>query len=205
MYAPQHRPSLKIDLIVEEELVLVTTNPEARLLDNIDHVHVDWGPDFALRYGIGFPEATPSLFVNLGPLGLDYILSAGGSGYFRMHAVQSHMASGRLHLVPAAPQFSYPVYAVYSANADDAVFGRLWPVCAPSRPHVSNSSEFAGRRHGGRTIAPSWLEFADQVLVCEQSTPLTPRPASARRVVSPFLRFAFAFCEARRVTAGSPL
>ena len=28
MYAPQHRPGLKIDLLMEEELVLVTTNPD---------------------------------------------------------------------------------------------------------------------------------------------------------------------------------
>src|SRR6185437_415364 len=33
MYAPQHRPGLKIDLIMEEELVFVTTNPETRLSD----------------------------------------------------------------------------------------------------------------------------------------------------------------------------
>lgn len=30
MYAPPHRPGLKIDLLLEEELVLVTTDPAAR-------------------------------------------------------------------------------------------------------------------------------------------------------------------------------
>ena len=68
MYAPQHRPGLKIDLLMEEELVFVTTNPEASLLDDTEYVHVDWGPDFALHHGMRFPEATPSVFVNLGPL-----------------------------------------------------------------------------------------------------------------------------------------
>ena len=123
MYAPQHRPGLKIDLLMEEKLVLVTTDPEARLLQDTDYVHVDWGPDFALHHGMSFPEAAPGLFVNLGPLALSYVLSAGGAGYFRMRAVQPHMASGQLHLVPGMPQFSYPVYAVHSANADDAVLG----------------------------------------------------------------------------------
>jgi hypothetical protein len=37
MYAPQHRPGLKIDLLMEEELVLVTTNPEAPPLARIMH------------------------------------------------------------------------------------------------------------------------------------------------------------------------
>ena len=122
MYAPQHRPGLKINLLLEEELVFVTTSPEMRP-DDTDYVHVDWGPDFMLRHGVSFPDAAPGLFVNLGPLGLEYILAAGGSGYFRMHAVQPHITSGLLHLVPGAPRFSYPVYAVHSANADDAVLG----------------------------------------------------------------------------------
>lgn len=123
MYAPQHRPGLKIDLLMEEELVLVTTNPEADPLDDMDYVHADWGRDFVLHHGMSFPETRPSLFVNLGPLGLSYILSAGGSGYFRKRAVLPHIASGRLHLVPGAPQFSYPVYVVHGANADDDVLG----------------------------------------------------------------------------------
>ena len=123
MYAPQHRPGLKIDLLMEEKLVLVTTNPEARLLDDTDYVHVDWGPDFALHHGMNFPDVAPDLSFDLGPLALSYVLAAGGSGYFRMSAVQPHIAAGQLHLVPEMPQFSYPVYAVQSANADETVVG----------------------------------------------------------------------------------
>jgi DNA-binding transcriptional LysR family regulator len=123
MYAPQHRPGLKIDLLLEERLVLVTTNPEARLSDDEDYVYVDWGPDFVRHHGTSFPDVAPGLFVGLGPLALDYVLAAGGAGYFRMRAIQPHLASGRLHLVPGMPEFSYPVYAMYSANADDAVVG----------------------------------------------------------------------------------
>ena len=72
---------------------------------------------------MSFPETTSSIFVNLGPLALSYILSAGGSGYFRMRAILPHLTSGRLHLVPGMPQYSYPIYAVHSANADDEILG----------------------------------------------------------------------------------
>jgi len=123
MYAPQHRPGLKIDLLMEEELVLVTTNPEARFMDGADYVYMDWGPDFTLHHGMNFPDVAPDLFMDLGPLALSYILSAGGSGYFRMSAVRAHLESGQLHLVPEMPQFSYPVYAVQSASADETVIG----------------------------------------------------------------------------------
>ena len=118
MYAPQHLPGLAIDLLTEEKLVLVTSNPEGRLLDGADYVYMNWGPDFEHHHGLNFPDIRPDLFIDLGPLALSYVLSTGGSGYFRMSAVQPYITSGRLHLVPGAPQFSYPVYAVHSVNAD---------------------------------------------------------------------------------------
>jgi DNA-binding transcriptional LysR family regulator len=123
MYAPPHRPGLKIDLLMEEELVLVTSDPEKRHLDDTDYVYADWGPEFARLHATTFPDMVPGLFIGLGPLALDYVLSAGGTGYFRKGAVQPHIASGRLHLVPGMPGFSYPVYATYSASSDDTVVG----------------------------------------------------------------------------------
>lgn len=123
MHAPQQLPGLKIDLLLEEKLVLVTSDPEARFMDGTDYLYIDWGPDFTIQHGMNFPDVSPDLFVDLGPLALSYVLSAGGSGYFRMSAVQSHLATGALHLVPEMPQFSCPVYAVHSANADMAIVG----------------------------------------------------------------------------------
>jgi DNA-binding transcriptional LysR family regulator len=117
MYAPQHRPGLRIDLLMEEELALATTDPG----QGLDYVHVDWGPDFQLHHGVSFPDTVPGMFTNLGPLALNYVLAAGGSGYFRMQVLQPHLEAGRLQLVRGAPRFSYPVYAVSSANADAGV------------------------------------------------------------------------------------
>ena len=122
MYAPQHRPGLTIDRLMEEKLVLVTSTPEERPSSTkTDYVHVDWGPDFSLHHGVNFSKSKPGLFVNLGPLGLSYVLAKGGSGYFRMRAVRPHLKAGKLRLVPRSPEYSYPIYVVYSDNADDSV------------------------------------------------------------------------------------
>ena len=59
MYAPQHRPGLKIDLLLEEKLVLVTTQPGAVPTGDGGYVHVDWGPDFALHHAMNFSERFP--------------------------------------------------------------------------------------------------------------------------------------------------
>ena len=119
VYAPHQRPGLKIELLIEDKLVLVTTSRKRRAPPATDYVFVDWGPDFIARHNMAFPElANAGTFVGLGPLGLQYILEAGGSGYFRLNAVQPHLESGRLRLVAGATQFTYPAYAVYSESAD---------------------------------------------------------------------------------------
>jgi DNA-binding transcriptional LysR family regulator len=120
LYAPRHRAGLNIELLAEERLVMVTTPPASGGEAEPSYVHVDWGPEFALRQGAGSAGRPDSgVFVGFGPLGLGYILEAGGAGYFRMGAVQPHLEDGRLTLVPGAPEFLYPAYAVH-AEAGDA-------------------------------------------------------------------------------------
>lgn len=123
IYAPQHRPGLKIDLLMEEKLVLVTAQAGSVEVGGSGYVHVDWGPDISLYQTENFSQEAPALSVDLGPLALSYILAMGGSGYFRMSAVEQHLKSGQLRLAGGAPQFSYPVYVVYTGSADDAVLG----------------------------------------------------------------------------------
>src|SRR3954452_24852325 len=56
MYAPHHRPGLKIDLLMEEKLVLLTTKPGKAPTGDDGYVHVDWGSDFALHHAMNFSE-----------------------------------------------------------------------------------------------------------------------------------------------------
>jgi len=120
MYAPQYRPGARVELLLEEKLVLVTTEAHGKTVEPDSYVYVDWGQDFAHHHELSFPEDNnPGLFVGLGPLALTYILEAGGAGYFRQRVVAPYIASGKLHLVTGAPSFFYPVYAVCSAQADD--------------------------------------------------------------------------------------
>lgn len=118
LYAPYHRPDVEIAPLLNEELIAVTTNLNDRALSDSNYVYVDWGPDFANHHDTAFPGLKESsTFVDLGPLGLRYILEAGGSGYFRTRAVQRFIEEGRLFPVQDAPTFSYSVYAAYSRKA----------------------------------------------------------------------------------------
>jgi DNA-binding transcriptional LysR family regulator len=119
LYAPQHRPGIKVELLMKEKLVLVTTARSKTERSAGDYIYIDWGPDFAAHHNLTFPErSNPGTYVGLGPLGLQYILKVGGSGYFRAQAVAPHLRKRRLRLVRGAPEFLYPAYAVYSEDAD---------------------------------------------------------------------------------------
>jgi DNA-binding transcriptional LysR family regulator len=154
VYAPQQRPGLRIELLIEEKLVLVTTSRH-KSPQQADYVYVDWGPEFAAQHSLAFPElASAGVSASLGPLGREYLLAAGGSGYFRLDVVRSHLESGRLHLVPGAPEFLYPAYAVYAETADPKV-----------------GSALAGLRHAAGSHSNKQT----------RSKPRKRRPAAARR------------------------
>ncbi len=129
LYAPKLLPGFRVELLAEEQLVLVRTR-DAEASSTADYVYVDWGPLFAAQHDSGSAAfGEPGLLVGLGPLGLSYILRAGGMGYFRKGVIAPHIEAGELELVPGAPEFTYPAYAVYpeagEARADiqDALRG----------------------------------------------------------------------------------
>ncbi|WEK50879.1 MAG: LysR family transcriptional regulator [Candidatus Kaistia colombiensis] len=139
IYAPPSRPGLRTDLLLDERLVFATTDPTFESINSPSFVAVDWGEDFKSAFASGFPNAVgPGLSFDLGPLALSYVLAAGGSGYFRLLAVEPHLASGKLHLVPGMPQFSYPIHVVSSVDADHALLG----------PALAALREIAVAKHG---------------------------------------------------------
>jgi DNA-binding transcriptional LysR family regulator len=148
VYAPQQKPGLKIELLIEEKLVLVTTSRRGGAQRDADYVFVDWGPEFTTQHNLSFPElSNASTFVGLGPLGLRYILEAGGSGYFRLHTVEPYLEQGRLRLVAGAAAIAYPAYAVYSEGADPKT---LTPALAGLR-HVAGIVDGASKASAGNT------------------------------------------------------
>jgi LysR family transcriptional regulator, flagellar master operon regulator len=158
VYAPHQRPGLKIELLIEEKLVLVTTSRRGQTPKSSDYVFVDWGADFAARHNLAFPElSSAGTFVGLGPLGLQYILQAGGTGYFRSNVVQRYLKNGRLRLVPGAAEISYPAYAVYSDSADARV---VTPALVGLRHVAASAARDRGARGAGRARRSSSVATA---------------------------------------------
>lgn len=124
LYSPHRRAGIETTLLLEEELVAVSTTPGRAHLDVTDYVYVDWGPDFRAKHDRAFPELRDaSTVIALGPLALRYVLAIGGAGYFRTRAVEPHLASGALHRVDGAPMFSYSVHAAFSRRTNPELLG----------------------------------------------------------------------------------
>jgi DNA-binding transcriptional LysR family regulator len=124
LYSGQRRPGVENTIVLQEQLVAVSDRPNAEL-DVDNYIYVDWGPEFRAQHDQALPELrNAGLIVDLGPLALRYLIKLGGCGYFRTRAVEPHLKSGALHLVPEAPQFSYSLYAAYSRELDPEL--RVW-------------------------------------------------------------------------------
>jgi DNA-binding transcriptional LysR family regulator len=125
LYNPPQRPELVAELLAEEKLILVTSADDGTL-DPEHYIYVDWGEGFAANHQAAFPElGSPRVSISHGPLALNYLLSVGGSGYFRVSAARPFLAEGRLQRVAQAPEFSHSIYTVYSTRRDDRLVNRV--------------------------------------------------------------------------------
>jgi DNA-binding transcriptional LysR family regulator len=119
MYSPQARPGLRVEPLLEERLVMVSTRADPPPEPGRDYIYVDWGPEFFAQHSLAFPNFSgAALTVNVGWLGLLQILRYGGSGYFPARLLVEHEAAGRIHRVPQAPEFRQPAYLCFPAKSD---------------------------------------------------------------------------------------
>jgi LysR family transcriptional regulator, flagellar master operon regulator len=123
MYTPQHRPGLNVEILCEEDLVLVSTDPNESGQIGSTYIYVDWGPEFHAKHQSSFPEFIgPGLSANVGWLALQHVLHSGGSGYFPERLVSNYLRAGRLHRISDAPFFRLPVHVVYPSDRDKDMF-----------------------------------------------------------------------------------
>lgn len=119
MYTPEHRPALAVERLFDESLVLVTSDP-ARPWPDPGYIHVDWGAEFHIQFGARFPGLDTSARVaNIGWLGMQLILSSGGSGYFPERMVRTLINQGRLWRMDESPLIHLPAYMVYPLDRED--------------------------------------------------------------------------------------
>jgi len=123
LYTPQLRPGLVVKPVIEEELIMVASwpNPDLRDLGG-RYAFIDWGPEFVHAHSLHLPKLTnPGLTLALGALGAEFIARRHFAAYLPARYVKRLVDSGRLHYVPDAPAFPYPVWSVWRVDMDAEV------------------------------------------------------------------------------------
>ncbi|WP_304413522.1 LysR family transcriptional regulator [Cellvibrio sp. pealriver] len=132
VYRPEYLPGLKIELLLEEKLVMVSAAiPEP-------YIYVDWGPVYEQQHDSAFPgKRRAELSIDFGLLALEYLLQRSGTGYFRARVVQRYIEEDKLFLVPNAPEFIYPIYAIYrDSDTSETVHKAIENLRAISRQKI---------------------------------------------------------------------
>ncbi|GGI54903.1 LysR family transcriptional regulator [Oxalicibacterium solurbis] len=110
VHRPEYWTGMQVEQLLEEKLIQVasTQNPEP-------YIYIDWGEAFRKAHDAALPEkARNAMSFNLGPLAFQYLLKNGGSGYFRTRVARRAIEKGLVAQVKNAPEFSYPVFLIYS-------------------------------------------------------------------------------------------
>ncbi|AUN93711.1 LysR family transcriptional regulator [Pseudazoarcus pumilus] len=110
VYRPFYCEGVQVEQLLEEKLIQVESAAQRE-----PYIYVDWGPDFRREHDAAFPSRREhALSFNLGPLALHYLFQCGGRGYFRTRVTRRALRQGTIRIVPNAPEFTYPVFLVYS-------------------------------------------------------------------------------------------
>lgn len=119
MYTPSHSPELIVEHLFDEVLVLVSSRPDDEKPGE-DYIYVEWGPGFYAQHAQNYPDLErPPQVVNIGWLGVQLILSNGGSCFLPARMAEPFIAAGSLFRVKASPEFIHPAYMVYPRHSDN--------------------------------------------------------------------------------------
>ncbi|KAF0674942.1 LysR family transcriptional regulator [Profundibacterium mesophilum] len=149
-YEPQMRNGLRAERIIADELVMVSAEPLC--LDEVTphYVFVDWGHDFTHDHEIQLPQlSNGGLTLALETLAGGFIERRGKAGYLPARSAAPRIARGGLHLVPDAPRFSFPAWAIWRDDLDkelEAVARKT--LCEAVESAVSAHEEVLGKDSG---------------------------------------------------------
>lgn len=126
-FAITHSPNVaqeqEIVQSVDDVLILVSTQKDSPITFDPKYFFVEAGEAFGREHAATFADAnTARISFGSATLGLEYLLSEGGSAYLPLRLVRPHIASGAVHVLEAAPTFERRAYLIVNKTASKA-----WP------------------------------------------------------------------------------
>lgn len=119
-YQPTFHAGLRIEKVMEDELVLVAPWADPKIEDLTGrYAFVDWGTEFIQFHNRTLPQLTnPGLTLSMGSLSTLYAITRGLAAYLPARIVKTYLASGELYLVPGAETFTRVAWSVWRDDLD---------------------------------------------------------------------------------------
>ena len=122
-WQPGARAGQTVHALPEQDLVLVSTNPEAPLRFDPGYVFVEAGEEFGRNHAAAYADAgVANISFGSAVWGMEYLLREGGTAYLPEGLVEEPLATGVLHRIEA-PVFQRRAYLITN---DAAVAAWEW-------------------------------------------------------------------------------
>ena len=123
IHHPRFRPDIEVELLMEDDLILVTSDPGRAFEDR--YVFVDWGEAYRDWHAQKLPTLMePRTTVSLGFFGAPFLISSNTAGYMPRRLVQPHIDEGFLFETMNTPVFGYPVFAAYHSETNNTALSQ---------------------------------------------------------------------------------
>lgn len=120
---PNAREGQTLIELPSDELILVSTQNGTATQGDRNYVYIEAGDDFGSAHAAAFAEHDPArISFGATPLGLEHILTHGGSAYAPRRIVQKHLDAEVLYEQKSAPKFQRACYLICNDTARSA-----WP------------------------------------------------------------------------------
>ncbi|MCR9221748.1 MAG: LysR family transcriptional regulator [Alphaproteobacteria bacterium] len=122
LYTPHYRANLRIEQLLDERLIMVSTDPGRRPASGWmeDYVFVDWGEPFKTDHALAFPDMRAArVSVGLSGIALAHVRRRGGAFYDLERQARPLIDAGQLFEVAGAPAFRRPAYLAYPEDPID--------------------------------------------------------------------------------------
>ncbi len=118
MYNPEIRQGFRVEHIMDDRLILVSSEDGKGDVLSDDYVYTNWGPEFAMAHSRWFPEAKPpQLMMQVGASAAKFLMEHKKSTFLPYRMADDYVARGQLHVVKDSPSFPFPAYAVWTEKA----------------------------------------------------------------------------------------
>jgi DNA-binding transcriptional LysR family regulator len=131
VYDPMLRGGIRVEQLVADRLVLVSSRPEVAWRENF--VHFDWGDSANAEIRARIGDLPPAgIELELGILSLDWLTGTGGAGFVPQRMAIRHLQEGTLAIVEDVPSVEFSPFICWRASLDAAL---CEPLIALARHH----------------------------------------------------------------------